>query len=73
MRQLATSRLGPFNTMKARLLTGLSKCTKIVSRLEFGWKVAVDLKANADFNECWSCPGHTSVLICVAPMFIGHF
>jgi hypothetical protein len=46
--------------MKARLLTGLSM-QQPARRSEFGWKVAVDLKANADFNERWSCPGHMSL------------
>jgi hypothetical protein len=43
--------------MKARHLAGLSN-HKITLTSEFGWHIAVDLKAHADFNKCWSCPGH---------------
>jgi hypothetical protein len=25
---------------------------------ELGWQVAVDFKADADFEQCWRCPSH---------------
>jgi hypothetical protein len=46
--------------MKTRHLAGLSN-HQITIKSEFSWRVAVDLKAHADFNKCWGCPSHHQI------------